>query len=206
MKIGMVSFYDNNIKDYADVFTKTHLLYCNKFGIDYKYYNVPLLENVPAAWNKIIYILKDLHNYDYLIWIDADAFFTETAKDIKNLINIYDNSHKHIYASFDINGFNAGVMIFKNSLYSYSILGNVLSSIKENRNHGWWDNVRFMSLFNDKADNSLFIMDKTWNHYLDFTKESIDITKDINIVHLAGVPSVVRNAVAKKIQERLVKY
>ncbi|MGY6649915.1 hypothetical protein [Wenyingzhuangia sp. IMCC45574] len=58
-----------------------HKMYADKFGYDYIHCNWPTkAQNVYL--NKIYYILSYIEKYEYIIWIDDDAFFWDFSKDI----------------------------------------------------------------------------------------------------------------------------
>lgn len=131
MKIGVLSFYTTNYEIGKQI-EPLHRAYCLKNNYDYKcFYIVPdYLKNRHSAWCKIHYLLEMLkENYDYIFWIDADAFFCnfdikieEWITPNKNLILCRDaganfsqwNQYKHLI--------NSGAMIFKNTEWSKNIL------------------------------------------------------------------------------------
>ena len=56
-----------------------HKLYADTFGYDYIHCNWPTkAKNVYL--NKIYYILQYIKKYDYIVWIDDDAFFFDFKK------------------------------------------------------------------------------------------------------------------------------
>jgi len=116
-------FFDENIKEYAEINYNINKAYCKKYGIDL------ILEQVREyndgrhpAWEKLPTILKNINNYDYVIWIDADAFFYEDAPNIIDLIETY--NHANIIFSNDVGDtrINTGVMILKNCEYSVEFI------------------------------------------------------------------------------------
>lgn len=58
-----------------------HKLYADKYGYTYINCNWPTKAK-NLYLNKIYYIISYLHLFDYLIWIDDDAFFLDFDKDI----------------------------------------------------------------------------------------------------------------------------
>ena len=78
--------------------------------------------NRHSAWERIPLILKYINDYDYVMWIDADAFFYNDANNILDIID--DNINYNFIFSNDIgnNNINTGVYIVKNSQYSIDFL------------------------------------------------------------------------------------
>jgi len=128
MKLGLLMYYDDNMKEFADLNYNINKIYCNKHNItlikehDYTY------KNRHPAWEALPYILKHISNYDYLIYIDSDAFFYEDSLDIREIINKH--SDKNIIFSRDIRNYseniiydiNTGIIIIKNCKYSIDFI------------------------------------------------------------------------------------
>ena len=154
MKICVLSFYTDNY-EIGKLIEPLHRVYCLKNNYDYKcFYEIPdYLKNRHPAWCKIHYLLEMLKlEYDYIFWIDADAFFCnfdmkieEWIKPNKNLILARDaganfsqwNKYKHLI--------NSGVMIFKNTEWSKTILEFILNfdNFKQFYNIPTWEQVGF---------------------------------------------------------------
>jgi len=136
-KICVVSFYTPNY-DIGIQIEPIHRMYCLKHNYDYKcFYEIPdKLKDRHAAWTKLYYIdlvLKDKEKYDYVMWIDADAFFCN--HDIK--IEKWITNEQDLFICRDAaasfkqwnvykNILNSGVMIFKNTDWSYVIIDFIL--------------------------------------------------------------------------------
>ena len=97
LKIGLVMFYDDKIKSYGDINLEINKKYCNKHNIDLIVSNKAVLKNRHPSWERLPLILKHLDKYDYLIYIDSDAFFYFTDRNIKDLILEY-NSYNIIFS------------------------------------------------------------------------------------------------------------
>tara|TARA_B100000963_G_scaffold315412_1_gene294519 strand:- start:17 stop:682 length:666 start_codon:yes stop_codon:yes gene_type:complete len=154
MKICVLSFYTNNYEIGKQI-EPLHRAYCLKNNYDYKcFYEIPdYLKNRHPAWCKIHYLLEMLkQEYEYIFWIDADAFFCNFDMKIedwiipnKNLILCRDaganfsqwDRYKHLI--------NSGVMIFKNTEWSKTILDFILyfDNFKKFYNEPTWEQVGF---------------------------------------------------------------
>ena len=152
MKICVVSFYTNNYEIGKEI-EPLHRAYCLKNDYDYKcFYTIPeYLKDRHPAWSKLHYILQVLNeNYDYVFWIDADAFFCNFNYKIENWINFdknlilardagvnYSQWNKYKYL------INSGAMIFKNIEWSKNILGFIIhhNKFKPFYNNPTWEQV-----------------------------------------------------------------
>ena len=77
MKIAVCMFYDDNIKEYSDITRSINDIYCRKHGIDLIVSKTARKSERKPHWERIYLILVHLSNYDYMVWIDSDAFFYE---------------------------------------------------------------------------------------------------------------------------------
>ena len=111
-KILVCMWYDEEIKEYADIFRKINEKYCNEQGYDFFYCNKKYT-NKPASYNKIFMFkeLLDKNLYDYYVWIDADAHINKTDFRLEYYINGYED--KDFIWSGDITpNINCGVFAF----------------------------------------------------------------------------------------------
>ena len=124
MRIAVVTWYNNNVKQYADVNYSINKKYCEMYGYDMIKSNTIHTE-FTATWERFPLLIKHIFNYDYVIWIDSDAIFLKDSPPITNLINKYPD--KLFIFSSDVdslcdNDINAGVIIVKSSPDSAKIL------------------------------------------------------------------------------------
>jgi hypothetical protein len=117
-------YYTDNIRDYAEINYKINKMYCKKYNLDLIISNEKFYQNRTPHWERLPLILKHIHNYDYVIWIDSDAFFYLQSINIKNIIN--QNLDKDFIFSQDggnnYKNINSGFFIVKNSQYSIDFL------------------------------------------------------------------------------------
>ena len=116
-KIAVLMWWDDTIKDYAINNYEINKLYCNRHGYDLIYSNKRTYLDRPPHWERIPLALEHLPNYDYIVWIDADAHFYIDAQPIESIINYY--SHLDCIFSGDYQQsfayeINSGVFILKN--------------------------------------------------------------------------------------------
>lgn len=134
MKIGIFTWYNKQISNYADNFFKINKIYCEKHGYDLiksskSFYKGRVDYTWKSThWERYPLLLRHIKKYDYVMWIDADAFFYVDSPPLENLIKKYD---KEILLSQDKNydndgdvppWINSGVFIIKNTEKAIEIL------------------------------------------------------------------------------------
>ena len=110
--------------------TQSKIKYCSKHG-----YNLYMDEDIydqsrPIAWSKIKLLQKYIHNYDYIIWIDADTMIINNDIKIETFIDKYmqnkDMQNKDMLLAYDSgNLINTGVWFLKNTQYVYDFLTDI---------------------------------------------------------------------------------
>ena len=133
-RVAVCMWYDKPIQEYANIAYKINKKYCDSHGYDLLYSNKRLLPQRHPAWERFPMMLDVLNtnNYDYVLWIDADACFVKHSK--LRLDDILEHHNdKDILFSSDNNSnenipINTGVMILKNTQYSRQFLAKVIYS------------------------------------------------------------------------------
>ena len=125
MKVAVCMFYDDAIQNYADITATINKAYCDKHGLTFIVSHEKTYTDRHAAYEKVPLVLKHIESYDYVLWIDADAFFYLNMPSIVELIETYPD--KDFIFSQDIppnyhTMINTGVFIVKNSPYSIEFL------------------------------------------------------------------------------------
>lgn len=180
MKIAVCMYYNNGVASYGDYSKEINKMYCKKYNYDfivandnhiYYYFkdNHSKLEG-GEFWSNIInntdpyyvrypLLLHVMENYDWVMWIDADAYFYHDSPPLEYLL--YHSKKYDCILSFDkiqlltnqYNDYdiNNGVFIFKNCENNKSILEKMTNSndIKEeaDKNHFIYDQSIFRYLY-----------------------------------------------------------
>jgi hypothetical protein len=122
-KIAIVYVFTYNIYDYAQHSIKNLTNYANKHNYTLIIYDQLLSPNVSPCWNKVLAILGNLKNYDYVMWIDADAIIYNQDVPITKFTN--ENNSKELLICYDCakesECINSGVMIVKNTDWAYNL-------------------------------------------------------------------------------------
>ena len=201
MKIGLVMFYDEPIKTYGNLNAIINSIYCKKYNIDFICSHQRQYESRYAAWERFPLILQHLDNYDYLIWIDADAHFYLDANNICDIIKAHENSH--IIFSKDLTALiNTGFFIVKNTEYSKQFIKMWAYDedlYKNNTIPHIWDNGVILDMFTANTlnilNNSVIIDYGILQHFNN--DELTTFSQMPYIVHYAGQPSEYRSIQAK---------
>jgi len=210
MKVGIVMFYDDQIRDYGDINFEINKRYCEKHNLDIIVSHTKFYMNRNSMWERIPLILNSIKNYDYLVWIDADAFFYYDSKDIREVINAYPN--QNFIFSFDIgnNNVNSGFFIVKNSEYCIDFLikwGFDDTLCYLNKHPHWPDQGVLMYMIEENTldiINNCVMLD--YGILQHFTEDELQtMTPKPYVFHLAGKEGKIRYDTSKKYFETTFK-
>ena len=93
LQIGMTTYYDENIEDYASYSLAINAGYVSERGYGFVIHSPQTQSNFEprdARWNrvKILSNMMDL-DYDYLMWVDADLAITDWSLSLEKLIGLH---------------------------------------------------------------------------------------------------------------------
>ena len=198
MKVCVLMFHDNNISEYGDLNYKINKLYCEKYNFNIIFSNEKIYtDGRHIVWEKLTLILKHIEQYDYVIWIDSDAFFY-IHLNIMDLIKQYTGKNfifsKDIdWSHHDGNLINAGVFIVKNTKQSIEFLNKWAYDEDLFKNHQIPDYWREQSVLNYMYNTNMLNIqnDSACLNYGDFQHFFVneyggDLSKKTYILHLAG--------------------
>ena len=122
LRICCFMWYDSKMEAYGDVNFKISKMYCDKYGYDIKKTSQRKFLDRTPHWERLPFILRFLEDYDYVVWLDADAHFNVDSPPLTNLIEAYPD--KLFILSGDIDDppydrhavINSGFFIAKNTL------------------------------------------------------------------------------------------
>ena len=215
LKIGVFMWFDNQIKEYADINYKINKIYCDKYGYTLIKSNIRKYPERKPHWERIPLILENFDKFDYLIWIDADAHFYIDSPPITNIINTYpdklfifsedeDQLVKNVF-----NGeLNSGVFIVKSCEESKLFLNewgyNQELFIKWNGWKTWNDQAILRSLYDTNflniKNNSAIIKYGVMQYFKEnnITNTEFGLNNNPFIIHLAGSNTKTRIEHSKK--------
>ena len=172
MKICVCMWYDDNIKQYADINLKVNQLYCEKYSYEISVSDKRFFVEKHVSWEKLPFLYNTLisDKYDYVVWIDADAFFYIDSPPIENVIKKHPDENfifsadklKNPHSTFfgcSFPDINCGFIITKNTDYSKNFLQEWYSKQHKTLLKKVWEQGVLWNLYN--------------NNYLNIQNESI---------------------------------
>jgi hypothetical protein len=207
-KIAVCTWYDDNIKEYADITSEINQKYCDKNNYDYIVDHTRRLKDRHPAWERFALFTKLFKNYDYVVWIDADACFRYDHPNQSLLRDIiHKNKDKDIIFSYDHprdpNQINSGFIIMKNTEYSKQFCNEIIHNKNQrctsHYNNPYWEQecVRYLhnNNINSLKEKSIILPFELLQTF------SIDENKDSLIIHMAGHSKETRIDIFKKLNE-----
>ena len=126
----MCMWYDDTIKEYADISRKINQRYCDTRGYDLIVSHKKHFFDRHPAWERFPMVQSILEEgtYDYVVYIDADACFRNTCSlSLESIIAT--NTDKHIIFTGDPEYILCtGLLVFKNSPISTGFIASVIDA------------------------------------------------------------------------------
>ena len=105
--------------------------YCQRWGYDLIIEDNTIVNKTRnVQWSKVPILRKWLPKYQWLLWMDMDAFFMRFDLPLTDML---DNDYDLVVAK-DWNGINTGVFLLRSSPWSFKLLDQMWHAPKE-----WWD-------------------------------------------------------------------
>ena len=151
MKVCVLMWYDDAVSAYADRNFIINSCYCRKHGIEIKKCNKRRLPERHPAWERLPWILDNMNDYDWTVWIDADAHFYEFAQDIREIIR--SNEQFSFIFSGDKpprSNINTGVFAVKSCDYSKGFITEWINDDEAyalNKFPWWWEQGVLIDMF-----------------------------------------------------------
>lgn len=150
---------------HRDVSIKNKMLYAKLHGYDFEWwvtaYKAPQGQTPrPPIWTKTAFLLDVLAgtegervcDYDWLLWLDCDSLVARYEFTIKHITGQYFNDqHKQIVLSKDLNGFNSGIMALRCSAWNLALFRRIWDS-KQYINDVWAEQRGLIAFYNSDSD------------------------------------------------------
>ncbi len=118
MKVAVITIYNQGYKAVSDLTIPVMGEYCKRHGYSLLVYADPDCER-NICWHRATALMQNLHNFDLLVWMDADSLITnheiELPQFAQNLITV----------AKDRNGINDGVMFVKGGEESRKLIQRI---------------------------------------------------------------------------------
>lgn len=79
-KVCLVMAYDDGARDFGDISSGVNLRYCRGQRYDFRFYAKGFDKIRHPSWSKILFVREALRDYDWVMWMDADAIVTDHGK------------------------------------------------------------------------------------------------------------------------------
>ena len=139
MRLGLVSgAYPPKLRSHIN-----HRLYAQLHGLDYKY-DTQRYENLQTPhFHKLMAVLGIIESYDWVMWLDEDAFFTDFSFDVTELVRSEPVEVFFVACKSPISPqggwtfLNSGVFFVRNSSSGRKLLAEALSVPKSDVKAKW---------------------------------------------------------------------
>lgn len=135
MKIAILTVYDDAYAPVANITCPVIERYCIAHGYTpWVRRREKLSSWSETVWQKIPLLRESFEDYDWVMWIDADAMVMNHTIRLERIIESA-LGQSNLIISRDENGLNAGVFLLKNCLMSHKFLEDVDSKKQEFLSH-----------------------------------------------------------------------
>jgi len=184
-KVCVFTWYDEGIKEYADITSEINQSYCDKEGFTFYKDNIRRLPDRTPHWERLPLFVELIPKYDYVIWIDADACFRNNSHKLKDIITKYEKYD--IIWSYDFpytQQINSGFIIAKCNEYTKQYFTGLVNDKDDKWFHKPnWDQNKINEFYNrnemDIEKRSCILSHRTMQDFYDNNNDSM-------ILHLAG--------------------
>jgi hypothetical protein len=124
LRIGIISMTDEKYKPVVELTIHVNAQYAQYHGYIFGIKQREKESWAETVWEKIPILREYLSQFDWLMWIDADAMVMDHRVKIEDLIEKA-GEEKDLIISADLNGLNAGVFLLRNCEWSHQYLKHV---------------------------------------------------------------------------------
>lgn len=138
-RIAVLS-WSNQLRTYSSI---NHAVYCRQHGYTYIYDTAPILEPINVYYGKVLKIRKFLRLFDWIFWIDDDAFFTNLDIPLTGFLEDPDAEPAHLLiCKSPVNQgkftyISSGQFFIRNTVESMEFLGAVRCLPREEILQNW---------------------------------------------------------------------
>jgi hypothetical protein len=186
LSIAVCMWYDDKIKDYAELSRKINDYYCDLHGYDFIVSHKQHFTDRHPAWERLPLLLELTNDkYDYIVYIDADACFRIDNLHEPNLLeDVIMNHYKCdiIFTGDPVFKLCTGLLIIKNTQRSIDFIQAVIDepSMKDKYYKRCWDQDSTIHCYNENKcniqNNSVIVpfgILQTFNNNIDFRSSLI---------------------------------
>lgn len=200
--VGIVTMQTPDIMSYAKTTELENRRYAATWGYGFHVVDHAIDKTRVPHWSKVHAVQLFLPEYDFVLWIDADAVFFDYSRRIEDVMGVAQSQAIQMWAQ-DIwpdypsihrkEIIDTGVVLFRNSLWTRNFLLEMyhLPSCQDHLN--WTEQYCFTLAYNENLlgmqERMSILPTPTINHHV---LPSIEDTGRVFILHLAGRPAKAR--------------
>ncbi len=189
MKFAVLTSYNAAFGSISTLTDPIKKAYCERHGYDYICRQIDS-EHHPV-WLRIHLILELFDSYDWIMWMDADAFITNPEIKLESLVDDSD-----LIITHDFNGLNAGVFLTRNTEWSRSFFRKVLEFENKHPGYGGDQIAMNRTLYVDRWEDTGVVrypIQSTFNSYrydlYNLKFENGQYRPGDFVLHLPGLPN-----------------
>lgn len=119
--------------------------YAANFGYDVIIGRSSLAPERPPAWSKIVMMDRALSDFDFVVWVDADAILVDSSSDIADVCDPDRSIHLAVHRYDAQQVPNTGVCVLRADRHAERFLRGVWN-LDLYTDHPWWDNAATLDL------------------------------------------------------------
>ena len=221
MRICLCTWYNDGIKEYAEPIFENNKKYAELHNYNIIKCSKRRLPEKEYPWEKLLFIEELLNKeYDYIIWIDADAIIYLDSPPLENVIKEHDkynfifsgdafirlnNNTEFTQKLVDV---NSGIFFVKNTEYSKNLIKHWYQNIYEIVYSFWWEQNNIIQMYiNNVMDiqNNCYIIPYNILQYFTEEHKKLFYIKRYGlknkpfVFHMAGLTKEVRLNIIKNI-------
>ncbi len=181
MNLHILTAYTRSFEHIGNLCYDSILRYGRRLDISHSNSIIPETYDRAASWYKLAAIRERLANFDYVLWVDADALIIGNA-DVREIIQ-----PATLNLARDANGINCGVVAWRNCRQSFDVLDRLERLYAKFSEHPWAEQGALMS-FESEVD----IYEQPhelWNAYPTEIEGGGPIDPQALICHWPGMPA-----------------
>lgn len=179
-RIGVLTAYNADVSEMGQLAEQNHRRYCLRHGYSFVCETSGFDTSRKPPWSKILFLLKHMSRFDWVLWLDADTLIMNPAIPLQSFLA----DDADMIISEDWNGINAGVFFLRNTPWSIDFLERIWNQT-DFLDHGWQEQAAMRHLLSISAldrRHVCLVPHTRFNTYLPEYRQG-----DF-LLHFAGIP------------------
>eukprot|EP00927_Polykrikos_kofoidii_P060491 TRINITY_DN55454_c0_g1_i1.p1 TRINITY_DN55454_c0_g1~~TRINITY_DN55454_c0_g1_i1.p1 ORF type:complete len:574 (-),score=66.01 TRINITY_DN55454_c0_g1_i1:8-1729(-) len=203
-RIGIVTMHTPDIASYSNWTAAHNQLYASRWGYGFHIFDHAIDRDRVPHWSKLHVVQLFLAEYDFVLWIDADAVFFDQSRSIEEVMRIAEHPTAEMWAQ-DIwpdypsihrnERIDTGIVLFRNTRWTRQFLLELYHYPDCQEHLNWTEQYCFTVAYNSDLlgmrDRFAILPTPTINHHV---LPPPNNPNALFILHLAGRKSKAREA------------